>query len=100
MKATPEEARRAISKSVEAYKVLRKLPAPKRGEIVRQFREELANKVDALGDLVSLEMGKIKSEGKGEVQEFVDIVRRILTFLTLKRQSIPADYLISCSGDT
>jgi aldehyde dehydrogenase family 7 protein A1 len=45
------------------------MPAPKRGEVVRQIREVLADKVEALGDLVSLEMGKIKSEGKGEVQE-------------------------------
>ena len=49
------------------------MPAPKRGEVVRQIREALSSNVDALGDLVSLEMGKIKSEGKGEVQEFVDI---------------------------
>jgi aldehyde dehydrogenase family 7 protein A1 len=45
------------------------MPGPKRGEVIRQIREVLAAKVDALGDLVSLEMGKIKSEGKGEVQE-------------------------------
>jgi len=45
------------------------MPAPKRGEIVRQIREVLAANVSELGDLVSLEMGKIKSEGKGEVQE-------------------------------
>jgi aldehyde dehydrogenase family 7 protein A1 len=45
------------------------MPAPKRGEVVRQIREALAEKTGELGDLVSLEMGKIKSEGKGEVQE-------------------------------
>jgi aldehyde dehydrogenase family 7 protein A1 len=45
------------------------MPGPKRGEVVRQIREALAGKVDALGKLVSLEMGKIRSEGKGEVQE-------------------------------
>ena len=68
------------------------VPAPRRGEILRQIREALAAKVsghfpllqraynshtcqrDALGQLVSLEMGKIKTEGIGEVQEFVDIV--------------------------
>lgn len=45
------------------------MPGPKRGEIIRQIREVLDSKVNELGDLVSLEMGKIKSEGKGEVQE-------------------------------
>lgn len=45
------------------------MPGPKRGEVIRQIREALDNKVGELGDLVSLEMGKIKSEGKGEVQE-------------------------------
>lgn len=48
------------------------MPAPKRGEVVRQIREALASKVSELGDLVSLEMGKLKSEGKGEVQEVSD----------------------------
>jgi aldehyde dehydrogenase family 7 protein A1 len=45
------------------------MPGPKRGEVIRQIREAMDAKVGALGDLVSLEMGKIKSEGKGEVQE-------------------------------
>lgn len=45
------------------------MPAPKRGEVIRQIREVLSSKVNELGDLVTLEMGKIKSEGKGEVQE-------------------------------
>lgn len=45
------------------------MPGPKRGEIIRQIREAMDAKVGELGDLVSLEMGKIKSEGKGEVQE-------------------------------
>lgn len=48
---------------------MRMMPAPKRGEVIRQIREVLAEKTGELGDLVSLEMGKIKSEGKGEVQE-------------------------------
>lgn len=49
------------------------LPAPARGEIVRQIGEKLREKKDALGSLVSLEMGKIKAEGDGEVQEIIDI---------------------------
>lgn len=50
-----------------------KTPAPVRGEIVRQIGEAMRKKKEALGMLVSLEMGKIKSEGLGEVQEYIDI---------------------------
>ncbi|WVR09739.1 hypothetical protein IAU60_006815 [Kwoniella sp. DSM 27419] len=71
--ASVQETKAAIAASLAASKEVRKLPAPKRGEIIRQIREALSAKVDALGDLVSLEMGKIKSEGRGEVIEFVDI---------------------------
>ena len=48
-------------------------PAPLRGEIVRQIGEALRQKKEPLGALITLEMGKIKSEGLGEVQEFIDI---------------------------
>lgn len=48
-------------------------PAPVRGEIVRQIGDALRQKKTALGSLLSLEMGKIKSEGLGEVQEYIDI---------------------------
>jgi acyl-CoA reductase-like NAD-dependent aldehyde dehydrogenase len=68
-KASVEETKKAIEATREAGKILRAMPAPKRGEVVRQIREVLSAKVGELGDLVSLEMGKIKSEGKGEVQE-------------------------------
>ncbi|KAL4071772.1 NAD-aldehyde dehydrogenase [Scleroderma citrinum] len=71
--ATPNELQETLDKSKEAYLYLRKMPAPKRGEILRQIREALAAKCGVLGALVSLEMGKIKTEGMGEVQEFVDI---------------------------
>lgn len=50
-----------------------KTPAPIRGEIVRQIGDEMRKKKEALALLVSLEMGKIKSEGLGEVQEYIDI---------------------------
>ena len=49
------------------------MPMPVRGEIVRQIGDGLRKKKDALGSLLSLEVGKIKSEGDGEVQEFIDI---------------------------
>ena len=51
----------------------RRVPAPKRGEAVRLVGEELRTYKDALGSLVSLENGKIKAEGDGEVQEMIDI---------------------------
>ncbi|EMD37008.1 hypothetical protein CERSUDRAFT_114907 [Gelatoporia subvermispora B] len=71
--ASPEELHTALEKSKEAYKFFRSVPAPRRGEILRQIREALAAKRDELGALVSLEMGKIRTEGVGEVQEFIDI---------------------------
>ncbi|KAL8276544.1 hypothetical protein RQP46_011034 [Phenoliferia psychrophenolica] len=58
----------------EAYKIWRHVAPPKRGEVLRQMRAALAERMEDLGDLVSLEMGKIRSEGKGEVQEFVDVM--------------------------
>ncbi len=64
---------RKLAASVEAFRSWRDVPAPKRGELVRLFGEELrANKV-ALGRLVTLEAGKIVQEGLGEVQEMIDI---------------------------
>ncbi|KAA1478507.1 NAD-aldehyde dehydrogenase [Dentipellis sp. KUC8613] len=71
--ASPQELQTAIAKSREAYSNFKTVPAPRRGDIVRQIREALASKREALGALVSLEMGKIRTEGVGEVQEFVDI---------------------------
>jgi len=50
-----------------------KMPPPQRGEILRQIGEALRVKKDALGALTTLEMGKIRSEGLGEVQEYIDI---------------------------
>lgn len=57
----------------EAFKTWRMIPAPKRGEIVRQMGEELRKYKEPLGMLVSYEMGKIHQEGLGEVQEMIDI---------------------------
>ena len=59
--------------SHEAFKKWRLVPAPKRGEIVRQIGLQLRKYKDALGTLVSYEMGKSLQEGKGEVQEMIDI---------------------------
>ncbi|KAI0074603.1 NAD-aldehyde dehydrogenase [Panus rudis PR-1116 ss-1] len=71
--ASPEDLQLALERTREAYTLIRDVPAPRRGELVRQIREALAAKRDELGALVSLEMGKILTEGIGEVQEFVDI---------------------------
>ncbi len=62
-----------IAKSQAAFKEWRSVPAPRRGELVRLLGEELRASKDALGALVTLEAGKITSEGLGEVQEMIDI---------------------------
>jgi aldehyde dehydrogenase (NAD+) len=62
-----------IKKASAAYLDWRKLPAPKRGEIIRQFGNKLREHKDDLGTLVSYEMGKSLQEGLGEVQEMIDI---------------------------
>ncbi|EKF40479.1 aldehyde dehydrogenase [Nitratireductor indicus C115] len=63
----------AIDKAHEAFKAWRDVPAPRRGELVRLLGEELRAAKDDLGRLVSIEVGKIRSEGLGEVQEMIDI---------------------------
>ncbi|MBM7048822.1 aldehyde dehydrogenase family protein [Rhizobium lusitanum] len=67
------EAKAAIEKAHEAFLAWRDVPAPKRGELVRLLGEELRAGKAALGRLVSVEVGKITSEGLGEVQEMIDI---------------------------
>ena len=64
---------RVMKQSQKAFVAWRAVPAPRRGEIVRQVGEALREKKDMLGALVSLEMGKILTEGHGEVQEMIDI---------------------------
>jgi aldehyde dehydrogenase (NAD+) len=63
----------ALSSAQSAFTSWRQLPAPHRGEIVRQIGEALRSKKEALGQLVSYEMGKSLQEGWGEVQEMIDI---------------------------
>ncbi|MDE3080029.1 MAG: aldehyde dehydrogenase family protein [Paracoccaceae bacterium] len=62
-----------IARSQAAFRAWRQVPAPRRGELVRLLGEELRAAKDALGALVTLEAGKITSEGLGEVQEMIDI---------------------------
>ena len=71
--ATESDYERIVQDAEKAFKDFRKVPAPIRGQLVREMGEALREKKDALGSLVSLEMGKIKQEGDGEVQEMIDI---------------------------
>ncbi len=63
----------AVARAVAAFETWRDVPAPRRGELVRLVGEELRREKDALGALVTLEVGKISQEGLGEVQEMIDI---------------------------
>ncbi|MGA6931586.1 MAG: aldehyde dehydrogenase family protein, partial [Pseudolabrys sp.] len=62
-----------IDNAVHAFKIWRLVPAPRRGELVRLLGEELRAAKDEVGRLVMIEAGKIASEGRGEVQEMIDI---------------------------
>jgi aldehyde dehydrogenase (NAD+) len=71
--ASAEDYESAVAKSIDVFDRWRMFPAPKRGAIVREIGEELRRFKDDLGALVTLEAGKILAEGKGEVQEMIDI---------------------------
>ncbi len=68
-----EKTEDAVAKAHEAFLIWRSVPAPKRGELVRILGEELRSNLHPLGRLVTIETGKILSEGLGEVQEMIDI---------------------------
>ena len=70
---TKEEFEQVINTASSAFKTWRLMPAPQRGEIVRQFGDRLRELKNPLGKLVSYEMGKSLQEGLGEVQEMIDI---------------------------
>ncbi len=70
---TEDEYDAIVDKAYAAFLEWRRVPAPRRGEIVRQLGNKLRESKQALGELVTLEMGKIKAEGLGEVQEMIDI---------------------------
>ncbi|QTC91422.1 L-piperidine-6-carboxylate dehydrogenase [Brevundimonas goettingensis] len=73
VQATPDQVEAAVARSVEAFKAWRRVPAPRRGELVRLLGEELRAAKTDLAMLVTLEAGKIVSEGLGEAQEMIDI---------------------------
>ncbi|MBL4652993.1 MAG: aldehyde dehydrogenase family protein [Flavobacteriales bacterium] len=70
---TKEDYEKVMASATSAYLSFREMPAPQRGELVRQFGNKLREKKEALGKLVSYEMGKSLQEGYGEVQEMIDI---------------------------
>src|SRR5438105_3924982 len=71
--AGPAEYDQVVVAATRAFERWRTVPAPRRGEVVRQVAEVLRAKKRALGALVSLETGKILAEGEGEVQEMIDV---------------------------
>lgn len=73
MQANEADYERIVTRSDEAFKTWRMIPAPRRGEIVRQIGVKLREYKHELGQLVTLEMGKIIAEGEGEVQEMIDM---------------------------
>jgi aldehyde dehydrogenase (NAD+) len=71
--ATAAEVSEAVGRAEAAFHAWREVPAPRRGELVRLLGDELRKSKDDLGLLVTLEAGKVRSEGLGEVQEMIDI---------------------------
>ncbi len=70
---TAADYERVMATAVAAFREWRLVPAPRRGEAIRRIGDALRARKDLLGSLVTLEMGKIKAEGDGEVQEMIDI---------------------------
>jgi aldehyde dehydrogenase (NAD+) len=73
VQATTDAYEQVLGEAVAAFRTWRMIPAPKRGEVVRDLGNALRENKEPLGDLVSMEMGKIRAEGHGEVQEMIDI---------------------------
>jgi aldehyde dehydrogenase (NAD+) len=71
--ATATDFERVVGDAQRSFAQWRLVPAPKRGEVIRLIGQALREKKDALGSLVSMEVGKIKAEGDGEVQEMIDM---------------------------
>lgn len=72
-RASLKDYEHVIKEAEQAFLSWREVPAPKRGELIRAIGDELRKNKDFLGSLVSLEMGKSKQEGDGEVQEMIDM---------------------------
>ena len=70
---TPDQVAATVARAQEAFRTWRLVPGPVRGQLVREFGNLLREHKEDLGALVSIEAGKIRSEGLGEVQEMIDI---------------------------
>ena len=70
---TPDQVGAAVERAHEAFLAWRTVPAPRRGELIRLLADELRAEKEALGTLVTIETGKILTEGLGEVQEMIDV---------------------------
>jgi len=73
LQATARTYEQVLSQAAQAFKKWRMMPAPKRGLVIRDLGNAMRQLKEPLGELVTLEMGKIKAEGTGEVQEMIDI---------------------------
>ena len=73
VQTSPEAYEQAVSAAAAAFQSWREVPAPRRGQVIRDLGNAVREKIEPLGELISLEMGKIRAEGIGEVQEMVDI---------------------------
>ena len=73
VQATPESYQKVASYAQKTFLTWRTVPAPKRGEVIRDLGDALRELKEPLGDLVTVEMGKLRVEGHGEVQEMIDI---------------------------
>jgi aldehyde dehydrogenase (NAD+) len=71
--ASKSDYERITSRATQAFQTWKRVPAPKRGEIVRQIGERLRDHKNSLADIISLEVGKIRAEAEGEVQEMIDM---------------------------
>ena len=71
--ASANQAAEAVGRAREAFVAWRSVPPPRRGELIRQLGQVLRERKEVLGELVSVESGKILQEGRGEVQEMIDI---------------------------
>lgn len=71
--ATAEAYEQVVTQATAAFQTWRSWPAPKRGQLIRDLGTAVRQQIEPLGELISLEMGKIRAEGIGEVQEMVDI---------------------------
>jgi aldehyde dehydrogenase (NAD+) len=97
--ATAETYEKVVQKAADAFESWRMMPAPARGQVVRDLGQALRDYKEPLGDLVTLEMGKIRAEGHGEVQEMIDVcdfavgLSRQLYGLTMKSER-PAHFMM------